>query len=317
MAAFQITALQADYVAEIKLRHLNQQYILNTLKELEGLKTEIERLTQIITDESKLKKVIIEELRRTKKKYGTPRKTVLLENLELPELAPQTFIEDYNVKLFFTAHQYIKKISLVSLRSSGEQKLKENDKILQEIEATNKSELLFFTNKANVYKIKVHDLEDCKASQLGSYLPNLLDLEPHETILFAHATLDYSGFICFGYENGKVAKVPLIAYETKTNRKKLVKAYYQKANCVGIGYLPQDSGFVQLKRSDHRLAIIENALIPEKQKRDNQGVSVLVLTKKAHMEKLTTLTSLEEERLGYVVKTIPSSGKIITHQLEI
>ncbi|MGL6173576.1 MAG: DNA gyrase subunit A [Cellulosilyticaceae bacterium] len=309
MTEFDITEMQAEFVAEIKLRHLNKQYILNTLNEVEGLEKEIARLTDIINSDKKLKKVISEELKQTKKKYGIPRRTEILENVEVVKLPDDLLIEDYNVKVFFTDHQYLKKISLASLRSNGEQKLKDDDCIKQELEATNKSEILFFSNKGNVYKMKMHEIEDCKASQFGVYLPNILDLESEEMIVYIHVTLDYSGHMIFGFDNGKAARVPLTAYETKTNRKKLIKSYYTKNSCVGMGFATEES-LVKLERIDGRIAWIKSNEISEKQKRDSQGIQVLSITKKFGMSKLEVVTP--EEGIVYpIAKTIPATSKSI------
>lgn len=306
MEAFSITELQAEYVAELKLRHLNRQYILNTLEELETLEKEIARLTDIIESEVKLKKVIIDDLKQVKKKYGHERQTRLLENVQSAMPAPEVMIEDYNVKLFFTDHQYLKKISLVSLRSSGEQKLKEDDCIVQELDSSNRNDILCFSNKCNVYKIKAYEIEDCKASQFGVYLPNLLDLEPEESIMYVHATSDYSGYALFGFETGKVARVPLNVYETKTNRKKLVKAYSNKIPCIGMAVC-DENGTIRITRSDGRIALIKSAMIPEKQKRDTQGIQVLNITKKAYALKFEGIEGpVPEDELA---KAIPTSGK--------
>ncbi|MGL4344287.1 MAG: DNA gyrase subunit A [Cellulosilyticaceae bacterium] len=308
MEAFTISELQAEYVAELKLRHLNRQYILNTLEELEALEKEIARLKEIIDSEQKLKKVIIDDLKFVKKKYGYERMSRLVEPSENVASAPEMMIEDYNVKLFFTDHQYLKKISLVSLRSSGEQKLKDDDCIVQELESSNRNEILCFSNKCNVYKIKVYEIEDCKASQFGVYLPNLLDLEPDETIMYVHATSDYKGYALFGFETGKVAKVPLNVYETKNNRKKLIKAYSNKAACVGMSIV-EEKGAIRMMRSDGRIALVDTDFIPEKQKRDTQGIQVLTLAQKTYATKLEGVDGAYEE--ADLVKKIPSSGKSV------
>ncbi|MHC1746914.1 MAG: DNA gyrase subunit A [Cellulosilyticaceae bacterium] len=309
MREFNLSEMQAEYVAEIKLRHLNRQYIMNTLKDLETLEKEIARLLDIIKNESKLKKVISLELKETIKKYGAPRQTTILQHFHAKAMTEDVLIEDYNVKLFFTKHQYLKKISLVSLRSSGEQKIKEDDFIVEELDGANKSDLLMFSNRCNVYKIRLHEIEDCKASQLGVYLPNVLDLEEGEEIIFIHATNDYVGHVLFGFENGKVARVPLNAYETKTNRKKLVKAYYGGSACVGIGFTLEESAKIKLYRNDERLAVIQVSQITEKQKRDSQGIQVLNLAKKTTMVNLEMVKLEEASDDTYLAKAIPSSGK--------
>lgn len=308
MKAFGLTEIQADYVAEIKLRHLNKQYILNTLQDIEKLEKEIERLTGIIESDAKLKKVITDDLKQTKKKYATDRRTEIGRNINKLQVTTDMLIEDYNVKVFLTEHQYFKKISLVSLRSSGDQKLKDNDVIIQEIDANNKNDVLFFTNKGNVYKVKMHEIEDCKASQYGIYLPNMLELENGETIMHVCATDNYTGYVLFGYENGKVSRIPLSAYETKTNRKKLVKAYYSKTPCVGIAYV-ENAGYIKLTRTDDRWAIIHTDLIEEKAKRDTPGIAALSITKKHIMARLEKIEGNEEMLEKLAVQSIPTIGR--------
>lgn len=309
MSEFKITEMQAEFVAEIKLRHLNKQYILNTLNEADGLEKEIARLTDIIDSEKKLRKVIIDELKQTKKKYAIPRRTTILENVEAFKLPDDLLIEDYNVKVFFTSHQYLKKISLASLRSSGEQKVKDDDIITQELDGANKSDILFFSNKCNVYKLKMYEIEDCKASQFGVYLPNILDLETDEEIVYVHVTSDYSGHMIFGFDTGKAARIPLLAYETKTNRKKLIKSYNPKNPCVGMGFATDES-LVRLERIDNRVAIVKSIDISEKQKRDSQGVQVLGITKKFGMTKLEVITPKEGEEYT-IAKSVPATPKVI------
>ena len=308
MRAFELTQLQAEFVAEIKLRHLNRQYILNTLQDVEQLEKEIEKYTELIHNETKLKKVMSDELKKIKKKYAIPRQTTLIEPHKVVALPSDALIEDYNLKFFFTEHQYLKKISLASLRSSGEQKLKDHDQIIQEVETTNKSDILFFTNKCNVYKVKAYEIEDCKASQYGVYLPNILDLEADESIMYMCATLDYTGSILFGFESGKVARVPLSTYETKTNRKKLVKAYYSKSRCIGISVIDEE-GYIECMRTDEKGAIIPTHLIEEKAKRDTPGIQVLKLTQKCHMAQMQLLKEKDEKIEKLAAKTLPANVK--------
>ena len=308
MAHFNISEMQADYVAEIKLRHLNKQYIIETLKELEDLENEMARLQDIIGDSKKVKKVIMDELKQIIKKYGKPRRTDILKHTEIVRPKQDEMIEDYNVRLFLTDHQYLKKITLISLRSSGEQKLKEEDEIIQEMEASNRSELLLFTSKANVYKIRLHEIEDCKASQYGTYLPNLLSLEEDEQIIAIYATSDYSGYMVFGFETGKVAKVPVAAYETKTNRKKLIKAFYGKAACVGIRFVTNED-ILLLTREDDKMAYVPVALLEEKQKRDANGMQAISITKKIGMKKLEKVEDMTEEILAALPSELPVRGK--------
>lgn len=308
MAHFEISEMQADYVAEIKLRHLNKQYILETIKELEVLEAEIARLKDIISDDKKINKVIIDELKQIQKKYGMERQTKILKHTEIVRPAQEEMIEDYNVKLFFTDHQYLKKITLVSLRSSGEQKLKEDDTIIQELDSNNRHELLLFTNQCNVYKLKLHEVEDCKASQFGVYLPNLLKMEEGEQILAICSTNDYLGYMLFGFDTGKVAKIPLKAYETKTNRKKLIKAFYGKTACVGIRFATDESIAV-LTREDEKVAYVPVSLIEEKQKRDANGTQALAITKKIGMKQLDVMLEVTPEIAEQVASQLPAKGR--------
>ncbi len=308
MLTFDISEMQAEYVAEIKLRHLNKQYILNMLKELESLEEAIAKLKDLIASPEKIKKVIIDELKQTQKKYFTERHTSILKHTEVAMQSPEVFIEDYNVRLFFTDHQYLKKITLVSLRSSGEQKIKDDDIILQEFDSTNKSDLLLFSNKCNVYKLKLHEIEDSKASQFGVYLPNIVDLEENEQIIAIHTTTDYSGYILFGFDTGKVAKIPLLSYETKTNRKKLIKAYYSKSKCVGIVYGSEED-YIKLIREDGKAALVQIGMISEKLKRDSSGIQVLNITKKIGMFKMEKVYEIAEENSKILAKSIPTAGK--------
>lgn len=309
MAHFNISEMQADFVAEIKLRHLNQQYIIETLKELEDLEKEINRLKDLIEDPKKVKKVIIDELKQIQKKYPTPRQTEVMMHTEVIMPKHEELIEDYNVRLFFTSHQYLKKITLVSLRSSGEQKLKDEDEIIQEMEASNRSDVLLFTNQCNVYKIKLHEIEDCKASQYGEYLPNLVKLEEGEQIVAICSTTDYSGYMVFAFDTGKIAKVPVAAYETKTNRKKLIKAFYGKAHCVGIAFV-MDEDVLELTRMDDRVAYIPVALLEEKQKRDANGIQAIAITKKIGMKHMRKVNDVTEEILAKLAKELPAISKM-------
>ena len=309
MAHFNISEMQADYVAEIKLRHLNRQYILETLKEVEELEKEIQRLKDLIQNPKKVKKVIIDELKQIQKKYPMERRTEVLRHTEVVQIEHLEMIEDYNVKLFFTEHQYLKKITLVSLRSSGEQKLKDEDTIIQEVDATNRQDLLMFTNQCNVYKLKLHEVEDCKASQYGVYLPNLLKLEDGEQIIAICTTTDYSGYMTFAFETGKITKVALNSYETKTNRKKLIKAFYSKSKCVGIEFVTDDD-ILCLEREDNKIAYIPVHLLEEKQKRDANGMQALAITKKIGMKNMKKVTEVTNEIKELVAQELPAISKV-------
>ncbi len=211
MAGFDIDNIQAEFIAEIKLRHLNKEYILKRLEDIDSLKADIAEIEKTLASDVSIKRVIIAELKDLMKKYGADRRTEMISADEVVVPEEESFIEDYNVKMFLTEQNYLKKISLVSLRASSDQKLKEDDSFLCETECSNKDEALFFSNRCNVYKMKIYDIPDCKASVLGEYLPNLLELPADEKIIYMTVTENYSGAMLFAFENGKMAKVPLLS----------------------------------------------------------------------------------------------------------
>ncbi len=290
MKGFHIDEIQAEYIADIKLRNLNKEYILKRTNEIKNLKEEIENLKLILGEEEEIKKIIIKDLKEVSKNYGKPRKTEILHEEHIEEIKEEHFIEDYVVKLFLTNENYFKKISLASLRGFSEQKLKEEDFILQEIETNNKSELLLFSNKQTVYKLKVHEINDCKASSLGEYLTNILGLNEDERIIYMVATTDYEGYMLYSFENGKIAKIPLNVYETKTNRKKLVKAYSGKSKLIDIMHIIQEIKAVGF--TGKRKAVTFNTSdIDIQATRTSQGVEILALKKG---KKLTSIQIMEE-----------------------
>ena len=308
MTGFMIDNIQAEFIAEIKLRHLNKEYILKRLEDIEQLKTEIADIQSTLASNLAMKKLIISELTALMKKYGKDRLTEIIqsEDAALPEA--DSFIEDYNVKLFLTEQNYLKKITLVSLRASSEQKLKEDDRMICEWEASNKDELLFFSNKQNCYKMKVYDLPDTKASALGDYLPNILGMEADEKILYMAVTEKYEGFMLFAFENGKIAKVPLKSYETKTNRKKLANAYYEKAVVADIRFLMQDTELVAM--SDiNKVLVFDTAKIPVKSTRSSQGVQVLTPKKGSILAKVCALDEVAFTDFEYYrTRNLPARG---------
>ena len=260
---FGLDEIQANYVSEIKLKHLNQEYILNKISDIDKLKAEILDMEDILANPARIKKIIMQELKATAKKYGQPRKTMFYHATESDELLLEDETPDYAVHFFLTKDGYFKKITPLSLRMGGEQKLKEEDAIIQQLEGTNKTELLFFTNQAQVYKIRASAFDDCKASLLGDYIPVKLVFEENEKMICMIATTDYSGKLIFIFENGKIAKIPLSAYMTKTNRKKLTNAFCDKSKILKIFYLLQDTEI--LLRSDSNKAILmHTGLITEK-----------------------------------------------------
>lgn len=308
MAGFMIDTIQAEFIAEIKLRHLNKEYILKRLADIDQLKAEIAEIQATLASELAMKKVIIFELTSLMKKYGKERCTEIIQSEEAALPEPETFIEDYKVKLFLTEQNYMKKITLVSLRASSDQKLKEDDRMLCEWEASNKAEILLFSNKQNCYKLRAYDLPDTKASVLGEYLPNLLGMEADEKILYMTVTEKYEGFMLFAFENGKMAKVPLASYETKTNRKKLANAFYDKVPVTSIRFLIQDTELVAM--SDlNKVLVFDTAKIPLKTTRSSQGVQVLTPKKGSILAKVSTLDEVSFTDFDYYrTRNLPARG---------
>ena len=278
MIGFGIDEVQAEYVAEIKLRHLNREYILKRTAELEDLERAIAQLESILGSKSKVKNLIIKELEAVAQKYGQPRRTRILFADEIQEEAVVEEVPDYPVRLFFTQEGYFKKITPQSLRMSGEQKLKEGDQIAQEMDAQNGDELLFFSDKCQVYKAKAWEFEDTKASVLGDYIPAKLQMEEGENALYLVDAKDFSGFLLFVFENGKAAKVELSAYQTKTNRKKLLNAYSDKSPLAAVLYLPEDRE-VMLTASSGRMLLFHTGVIAPKATKNTQGVQAMNLKK--------------------------------------
>ncbi len=312
MAAFAIDELQANYVAEIKLRNLNKKYLINRIAEIETLKDQIQSLEKTLKSKQRQKTLLCNELESVIDNYGLPRKTDVVKQAAVPEISQDSLIEDYNVKLFLTAHGYFKKISLTSLRAYSEHKTKDDDDIVQEIEATNLSEVLLFSDRHNVYKIKAHEVTDHKASELGSYLPNIIEMEDGEQIVFIHALTDYKGMFVFGFANGKVAKVPVASYETKNNRKKLLNAYGDKAALVGISWVESDADFIAVRtdqNGDKNVVLFNSVLVNEKVTRNTQGVQVVRLKRATQMSSLTLAEALSlRKQNSYRTETIPVSG---------
>ena len=315
MIGFGIDEVQAGFVAEIKLRNINKEYILKQTKALDQLEQEIEELNDILNSPKKLKKVIIQELKAVADKYGQDRKTEILYDAQ--QIAPEEEEEaapDYPVTVFVSQEGYLKKITAQSLRMSGEQKFKEGDSLRFSRETTNRAEFLVFTDKFQCYKSRLSDFEDSKASLLGDYLPQKLGFEPGENMVDLVFCGDYKGFVLFFFENGKAAKVPLSAYETKTNRRKLTGAYSDKSPLVKVMALDADAQMV-LYSSDGRAAIFSTAQLLPKTTRNTQGVAVLTLKKKAVLQKAVLLTEsgiVNESR--YRTKTIPSAGSLLKEE---
>lgn len=310
MDGFYIDEVQADYVAEIKLRHLNREYILNRIDEIKKLEESIEKLESIINDEIKIKKIITQELSDISEKYGKPRKTMLLYKEDMEESFLTEEISDYPVCLLFTKHKYLKKITPQSLRMNSDQKLKDGDKVVQTIDSSNKSDLLFFTDKQQVYKSKVYEFQDMKASALGEFMPAKLDLDNDESILYMLATEDYSGNMLFFFENGKVAKISLESYKTKANRKKLISAYSDKSKLVCIKYFNKEKD-VLLASSAGRILIFNTEILKTKSTKTTLGVSVMSLKKGQRVIKVSELQHDDlKNNLRYRPKNLPAAGSL-------
>lgn len=310
MIGFGIDEIQAEYVAEIKLRHLNREYILKRTKDLEDLEKEIAELDEILKSKARIKTIIVKELKSIAEKYGQPRKSIIIYD-DVARYEEETVeIPDYPVNLFFTKEGYFKKITPQSLRMSGEQKLKDGDEIIQELEFTNNCDLLFFTDKCQVYKAKADDFAQTKASVLGDYVAAKLGFDEGENAVKMVATKDYKGMLLFAFENGKAAKVPLESYATKTNRKKLTGAYSDKSPLIGLLYMPEDEE-VLFKASSGNMLLVHTGALALKTTRSTQGVAVLK-PKKGHR-----LFSIERYKDGtftnpkrYRTSSLPARGAL-------
>ena len=312
MIGFGIDEIQANFVAEIKLRNINKEYILKQTKAISQLEQEIADMKEILSSARKLKNVIIQELQEVSKKYGQPRKTeILYQVAEAEQEDEEENIPDYPVTVFLSKEGYLKKITAQSLRMSGEQKFKEGDSLLFSRETTNRADLLVFTDQFQCYKSRLSEFEDGKASQLGDYLPQKLGMEQGESVISVVLTQDYSGFVLFFFENGKAAKVPLNAYETKTNRKKLTGAYCDKSPLVSVYALQADEQMA-VYASDGRALIFSTAQLLPKATRNTQGVTVMSLKRKAVMNAVLPLEQSGIENQGrYRTKTIPAAGALL------
>lgn len=283
---FNITESQAEYIAEIKLRNLNKEYLLNRINEKDEIQKEIQDLNKLYSSEELIKELISSQLKEIVKKYGIERKTEIIYDENISQISENDLIEDYHVKLFLTKSNYFKKITLSSIRSYSEHKLKENDEIIQEIDSSNKSEILFFSDKYNVYKAKGYDFLESKASSIGQYLPNILGMEEDENIIYCISTTNFEGSILFAYENGKVAKINLSSYETKINRKKLTSAYNNKSKLVSINYIKEDVNATFTVGLEKNLTI-NTSKIPAKITKNNPGEQIYKMKKGIKMTSFT------------------------------
>lgn len=286
MKGFKIDKIQAEYIAEIKLRNLNKDYIIQRTKEIEKLAAEIEELTKFVNDEKKIKNFIASDLHRISKKYGQPRKTTYIDQENVAIINEEDMIEDYPCKFILLDSNYLKKLPMNSRAQLAELKFKdEDDFVLQEVECTNKSDILFFTNKGNVYKAKVYDIQETKSSAIGEYLPNMLQAENDEKILFICCTKDYSGKILLFFENGKATKVPLSAYETKGNRRKLINAISTTSPLVKAFHVNEEVEIV-VEMSNGKKVTLNSTDITEKKTKNSQGVKTIAIRKKTFIRNI-------------------------------
>ena len=307
MIGFGIDSQQAEYVAEIKLRHLNREYILKRTADIEELMKEIADMESVLNSKQKLLGIIIKELKAVAEKYGKDRKTKIISAAE-EKVELEVELDTSPVTLFFTKDGYFKKITPLSLRMSGEQKLKEGDEITQIIESTNAADLMFFTNKAQVYKSKTSEFGDSKASILGDYVASKLEFEEAENAVYMVETSDYSGYMLFVFDNGRIAKVPLSSYQTKTNRKKLIKAYCDKFTLHTVLFVKEETELL-LKSTNGRMLIVNTASLPAKTTKDNGGVAVMTQKKGQRVSEaaLYEKGSLEDEH-RYRTRNLPAAG---------
>ena len=311
MMGFGIDQTQAEFVAEIKLRNINREYILKRTSETEELERDIEELESIVNNRRKLKAIIIDELKAISKKYGTPRKTGIVYASELEEPDEDEQVEDYAVTLFLSREGYFKKITAQSLRMSGEQKYKDGDGLAVSFESTNRAELLFLTDKQQMYKARVSDFEDGKASVLGIYLPTRLKMDEGESVIAMIDPGDYKKHLLLMFENGKAARIELSAYETKTNRRKLVGACSDKSPVKAVMLIGEEFD-VACYSSDGRAMIFNTALLQPKTSRSTQGVAVMSLKAKRVLEKAMPLKDSDIQNTArYRVRSVPAAGALI------
>ncbi len=311
MIGFGIDQIQAEYVAEIKLRNINREYILKRVEETASLESEIEDLEDTLARPSRIRRILITELEEVRKKYAVPRRTGIVYDCFDEQEAEEEPVDDYPVTIFLSQHGYFKKITPQSLRMSGEQKFKEDDALRESAEATNAAELMFFTDKAQVYKTRASDFADGKASQLGDYLPARLGMDEGESVVGMVLPGDYSGYMVFFFENGKAAKVELSAYKTTSNRRRLTGAYSDKSPLRALLYLKEDRE-IAVYSTEPRVLIVSTALLGVKSTRTTQGVALLTLKKKYTLD---CVRLLEETGITnparYRGRSIPAAGALL------
>ena len=311
MIGFGIDQIQAEYVAEIKLRNINKEYILKRTRETDALRDEIDDLENTLNDPSRVKKLLVDELTAAARKYGEPRRTEILYDHQQAELPEEEPAAEYPVHLFLSREGYLKKITPQSLRMSGEQKYKEGDSLRQSFETNSNAELMLFTNRCQVYKVRLGEFEDSKASVLGDYLPAKLKMEDGESVICAVLPGDYSGSLLFLYENGKAARIALTAYQTASNRRKLTGAYSDKSPLAAILRLTED-GEVAVFSDEPRCLIFHTALLSPKTTRASQGVAVMTLKKNRRLTEAKFLADTAiQNPARYRVRSLPAAGALL------
>ncbi|MEA4942494.1 MAG: DNA topoisomerase (ATP-hydrolyzing) subunit A [Oscillibacter sp.] len=314
MIGFGIDQTQAEYVAEIKLRNINKEYILKRVQETDALQDEIEDLEDLLENPQRVKKVIIDELGEVARKYGQPRRTTLIYSHEVETFDEEEPVEDYPVSVFLSREGYFKKITPASLRMNSEQKFKDGDALRQSFETGNAAEIMFFTDKCQVYKCRVSDFDDAKASVLGDYLPTKLGMDPEENPVFACLPGDYSGALLFFFENGKAARVNLTAYQTTSNRRKLTGAYSDKSPLSQIRRLDAEEELA-VYTSEPRALIFNTALLSPKTTRSTQGVAVMTMKPRYRLERAISLAESSIVNQGrYRVRAVPAAGALLREE---
>ncbi len=314
MIGFGIDQIQAEYVAEIKLRNINKEYILKRVKETEALQDEIDDLEDILQDPRRVKKIILEELKEAAKKYGESRRTAIIYAHELPDPEEDEGPEEYPVHVFLSKEGYFKKITPQSLRMSGAQKYKEGDGLRQTFETTSRAEVMFFTDQCQVYKTRLSEFDDSKASVLGDYLPAKLGMDPGESVIFMVLPGDYSGGLLFFFENGKAARVEIKAYQTSSNRRKLTGAYSDKSPLKAILRVDAETELA-VYSTEPRCLIFHTALLAPKTTRSTQGVAVMTLKPKYQLESVRPLAETAiANRSRYRVRAVPAAGALLRQE---
>ena len=315
MIGFGIDQIQAEYVAEIKLRNINKEYILKRTRETDALRDEIDDLENVLGDPRRVRKIIVDELGEVAKKYGEPRRTSIVYGHEIDPFDEEEFVEEYPVHVFLSREGYLKKITPLSLRMSGEQKYKEGDGPRQAFEPTSHAEIMFFTDRQQVYKPRLSEFEDTKASVLGEYLPAKLGMDAGENVIFAALPgKDYAGTLLFFFENGKAARVEMKSYQTASNRRKLTGAYSDKSPLVCIRRIDEECELA-VYSNEPRCLIFHTALLAPKTTRTTQGVAVMNLKPRYHLEEVKTLGETSIVNQGrYRVRAVPAAGALVREE---